>query len=99
MSSGKKAILTKFLTSTESERLGQLAQTILNENGSDKRRRWSYSTEFSKLPRRRSLSFYDASYIYFAKEKGLILVTEDKKLGLKASRYAEVQTVSKLLSK
>ena len=44
------------------------------------------------------LSFYDASYLFAAKEKGLVLVTEDKELRAKAKKHVEVQNVSILLS-
>ena len=44
------------------------------------------------------LSFYDSSYIYYAKEKELKLVTEDKKLNVKAQKYVDVQTTSTFIS-
>jgi predicted nucleic acid-binding protein len=43
------------------------------------------------------LSFYDASYLYFAKEKKLKLITEDKELYKKAKKHVEVQMVAELL--
>jgi predicted nucleic acid-binding protein len=44
------------------------------------------------------LSFYDSSYLYFAKQKGLILITEDKQLEAKAKKHVNVRTVATLLS-
>jgi predicted nucleic acid-binding protein len=43
------------------------------------------------------LSFYDSSYLYFAKDRRLKLITEDKELYKKAKRHVEVQTVAELL--
>jgi predicted nucleic acid-binding protein len=43
------------------------------------------------------LSFYDSSYLYFAKDRKLKLITEDKELFKKARKHVEVQTVAELL--
>jgi predicted nucleic acid-binding protein len=44
------------------------------------------------------LSFYDSSYLFFAKQRGLPLVTEDKKLEMKAKKHVEVRTFATLFS-
>ncbi len=46
---------------------------------------------------RLNLTFYDASYVYVAREKGLPLVTEDRKLKLRADGYVEVLSLDDLL--
>jgi len=46
---------------------------------------------------RLNLTFYDASYVYVAREKGLPLVTEDHGLKLRAGGYVEVLSLDDLL--
>lgn len=47
---------------------------------------------------RLNISYYDASYVIAAKHSGGTLVTEDKKLALKASSLISVKTCDELLS-
>lgn len=44
------------------------------------------------------VTFYDASYIYFAVENKLELATEDKERRAKAQKYVKTQNVTALLS-
>lgn len=46
-----------------------------------------------------NLSFYDATYVYFAKKNNTILVTEDDKLAKKIEAYTEVTTASNICNK
>ena len=46
---------------------------------------------------RLNLTFYDASYVYVAREKELPMVTEDHGLKLRASGYVEVLSLDDLL--
>lgn len=48
----------------------------------------SLKGEILKLAIKSGLTYYDASYAYVAKNKNLVLVTEDKKLRNALSRYA-----------
>jgi predicted nucleic acid-binding protein len=93
----KESILMKFLTPKEAEKLGTMAQTVLA-----KINRVASETEaFQKIlqiAQTQKLSFYDSSYIYFAKETELTLVSEDKDLRTKARKYVEAHTVAALLS-
>ncbi|MGD0995525.1 MAG: type II toxin-antitoxin system VapC family toxin [Candidatus Bathyarchaeia archaeon] len=93
----KESTLTKFLTPEDSKTLEKVAQTILMKTD------WitSEAVTFQKIleiAKNEKLSFYDSSYIYFAKEKDLKLITEDKQLKAKAQKYVDVQTITTLLS-
>ncbi len=86
----KESTLLKFLTPQEAKKLGAMGQIILAKI--DKLS--SESEDFQKIldiAQDEILSFYDSSYAFFAKQKGLTLVTEDKKLELKAKKYVTVQ--------
>ena len=75
----KESALLKFLTPQEVTRLGTMAQTILAKIG----KTINEGEDFKKIlqiAQDEKLSFYDSSYVFFAKQKGLQLVTEDKKL-------------------
>lgn len=39
-----------------------------------------------------AITFYDASYLFYAKKQGLELVTDDERLGKKASKLVTVHT-------
>lgn len=93
----KESTLLKFLTPEEAKRLGTMAQTVLakidqvtNEDG-----------DFQKIleiAQHEKLSFYDSSYVFFAKQRGLPLVTEDKELQMKAKKHVDVRTIATLFS-
>lgn len=93
----KESVLTKRLTPNEAAATGKAAQTILSRT-----EQLPIQTEaFQKIleiAKNETLSFYDSSYIYFAKEKELTLVTEDKELKTKAQKHVTVQTITALLS-
>jgi len=94
----KESALLTFLTPEEAKRLGTMAQTVLakidqvtNEGG-----------DFQKIleiAQHEKLSFYDSSYVFFAKQKGLPLVTEDKQLEMKAKKHVAVRTIVTLFSR
>ena len=93
----KETCLTKFLTKNESEVLRNRVQTVLARTN----KILSEASNFQKIldiSESEKLSFYDSSYLFVAKEKGLILVTEDKELMTKAEKHIEVQNVATLLS-
>jgi predicted nucleic acid-binding protein len=93
----KESTLTKFLTTKEAEQLGTMAQTVLAKIN----RVPSETEAFQKIleiAQTERLSYYDSSYIYFAKEKELPLITEDKELRKKANKYVDVRTIATLLS-
>jgi predicted nucleic acid-binding protein len=92
----KETCLTKFLTEKDSETLRNRVQTVLTRID----RISSEASNFKKIldiSESERLSFYDSSYLFIAKEKGLILVTEDKGLRAKAEKHVEVQNVAILL--
>lgn len=91
----KESVLLKFLTPTEAKRLGTMAQTVL---ATINQIRGEDFQKILEIGQDEKLSFYDASYVYFAKQRGLQLVTEDKKLELKAKKYVEVRTFATLFS-
>lgn len=94
----KESALLKFLTPEEAKRLGTMTQTVLakidqvtNEDG-----------DFQKIleiAQHEKLSFYDSSYVFFAKQKGLPLVTEDKQLEMKTKKHIDVRTIATLFSR
>ena len=93
----KETCLTKFLTKNESEVLRNRVQTVLARTNKIP----SEASDFQKIldiSENEKLSFYDSSYLFAAKEKGLILVTEDKELRTKAEKHVEAQNVATLLS-
>ncbi len=94
----KESALTKFLTLKEADRFGRMAQEIIAKVKQIN----SKETAFMKIleiARDENLSFYDSSYVYSAKEKGLTLITEDKRLKEKAKKYVNVRDALALLSR
>ncbi len=93
----KESYLTKLLSADAAKNLKETAQTILA-----KMDRLSCKPESFKkiveIAKTEELTFYDSSYIYFAKENGLQLLTEDKKLKTKAQKHVRAQSISELLS-
>ncbi|HYA77929.1 MAG TPA: type II toxin-antitoxin system VapC family toxin [Verrucomicrobiae bacterium] len=92
----KDTCLTKFLTKSETETLQNRIQTILEKTD----RITSEASNFQKIldiSESERLSFYDSSYLFAAREKGLALVTEDKELSAKAEKHIKVQNVATLL--
>ncbi|MGF3522968.1 MAG: type II toxin-antitoxin system VapC family toxin [Candidatus Bathyarchaeia archaeon] len=91
----KESCLRKFLTKKESEILRNSFQTVLSKINMIALETTSFQGVFL-ISESENLSFYDASYLFTAKEKGLVLVTEDKELKAKAKKYVEVQDISSL---
>jgi predicted nucleic acid-binding protein len=93
----KESTLMKFLTPKEAEKLGILAQTILakvervNSNAED-------FQKILEIAKTEELTYYDSSYVYFAKKAALPLASEDKELTAKAGKYVDVLTIAELLS-
>jgi predicted nucleic acid-binding protein len=93
----KETCLAKFLTKKESEVLRNRVQTVLTKAN----KILSDPSTFQKIldiSETENLSFYDSSYFFTAKEKGLVLLTEDKELRTKAEKQVDVQNVATLLS-
>ena len=92
----KETCITKFISKNEFEAMQNAAQIILarierlpNEIRSFK--------EILEISENEKLSFYDSSYLFSAKELGLTLVTEDRRLSVKARKYAQVESIESLL--
>ena len=62
---------------------------VVNVNG--------YESKVLDVAIKLKLTFYDASYVYLAKEKGLSLVTEDTRLLSKAGSYLRVMRLSDVI--
>ena len=91
----KESTLLKFLTPEEAKRMGSRSQTILAKINQVK----NESEDFQKIleiAQNENLSFYDSSYVFYAKQRGLPLITEDKKLGMKAKKHVNVRTITEL---
>jgi predicted nucleic acid-binding protein len=89
----KESSLAKMITSNESEVLTARAQTILAKMEKIEGEADSFGGILD-LAKKERLTFYDSSYIYFGKEKGLTLVTEDKELYTKAKKHINVQNTA-----
>jgi len=55
--------------------------------------------EVFNLASKENLTIYDASYLYIAMKNKFTLITDDRRLGDKASKYIKVITSSELASK
>jgi predicted nucleic acid-binding protein len=92
-----KETTLKFLTAEEAERLGTLAQIVLTKMD----RINSTTEDFPKIlqiAQTEKLTYYDSSYIHFARESGMTLITEDKELKTKATKYVDVLKTTDLES-
>jgi len=92
----KETCLTKLLSPSESVELTSSTQAVLARV----KKVESEAEDFDgilELARGEKLSFYDSSYLYYAQEKDLKLVTEDRELYRKAKKHIDVQTVTELL--
>jgi predicted nucleic acid-binding protein len=93
----KESALLKFLTLEEVKMLGNRSQIILSKINQVK----NDSEDFQKIleiAQNENLSFYDSSYVFYAKQRGLQLITEDKKLALKAKKHVIVITFAEPFS-
>jgi len=93
----KESTLLKFLTPEEAKKMGSRSQTILAKINQVKNDSEDFQ-QILEIAQNETLSFYDSSYVFYAKQRGLQLVTEDKKLELKAKKHVEVRTFATLFS-
>jgi predicted nucleic acid-binding protein len=93
----KESALLKFLTPEEAKRLGTMAQTVLAQIDQVTNEGEDFQ-KILEIAQDEKLSFYDSSYVFFAKQRGLPLVTEDKKLEMKAKKHVAVRTLATLFS-
>jgi len=93
----KENRLTKFLTPTEIETLERVTQTVLARTEKILNQP-AILQQIIEIAKTENLSFYDSSYIYFAKQNNIQLVTEDTNLRDKAQKYIPTQTTTTLLS-
>jgi len=92
----KEICLTKFLSKSEAEAMRNVSQIILAriERLPNEIMSFQKTLEISENER---LPFYDSSYLFFAKDRGLTLITEDKRLSAKAKKYTQVEGLASLL--
>lgn len=93
----KESSLSKFLTPEESKTLEKVAQIILSRTDKILNEDVTFQ-KIMEIAKTENISFYDSSYIYFAKQKNIKLVTEDQTLKAKAQKYVQAQTTTALLS-
>ncbi|MDR1992139.1 MAG: type II toxin-antitoxin system VapC family toxin [Nitrososphaerota archaeon] len=93
----KESRLTKFLTSKETETLEKVTQIILSRTEKILNQDITFQ-QIMDIAKTENLSFYDSSYIYFAKQKNIQLITENQSLRDKAKKYVQAQTTLSLLS-
>ena len=94
----KETTLQKYLTVQETKKIAILAQTILSKI----EQLTGDNEDFEKIleiAQDENLTFYDASYVHFAKQKTLTLLTEDQKLETKAKKHTPTQTITTLFPK
>jgi predicted nucleic acid-binding protein len=93
----KESTLTKFLTSEQTKELEKVTQTILANIDIITSEPENFK-EILEIAKTEKLTFYDSSYIFFAKEKELGLITEDKELRAKAQKHVDAQATTALIS-
>ncbi|MDR2203525.1 MAG: type II toxin-antitoxin system VapC family toxin [Nitrososphaerota archaeon] len=93
----KENRLTKFLTSQEIKTLEKVTQIILARTEKILNQNASFQ-QIMEIAKTENLSFYDSSYIYFAKQNNVQLVTKDQQLKEKAQKYVQTQTITTLLT-
>ena len=90
-----KETTLKFLNQKESEKLGTLAQSVIS-----KIKQTDHTPEdfprILQIAQTEKLTYYDSSYVHFAKKAGLTLITEDKELANKATNHVAVIKVKDL---
>jgi predicted nucleic acid-binding protein len=93
----KENNLTKFLTQKEITTLEKVTQIILSRT----EKILNHTTvlqQIMEIAKTEKLSFYDSSYIYFAKQNNIQFITEDPNLIAKAQKYVPTQTTTTLLA-
>jgi predicted nucleic acid-binding protein len=93
----RESNLAKFLTTEEAKTLEKVAQIILSRTDKILNEDLTFQ-KIMEIAKTEGLSFYDSSYIYFARQKNVKLITEDQTLKDKAQKYVEAQTTTALLS-
>jgi len=93
----KESTLAKYLTKEEAKTLEKVAQIILSRTDKILNQDITFQ-HIMEIAKTENLSFYDSSYIYFAKQKNIKLITEDQTLKEKAQKYIQAQTTTALLS-
>ncbi|MGD6933248.1 MAG: type II toxin-antitoxin system VapC family toxin [Candidatus Bathyarchaeia archaeon] len=93
----KESRLAKFLTPQETKTLEKVAQIILSRTEKINNQDITFQ-QIMEIAKTENLSFYDSSYIYFAKQNNIKLVTEDQTLKEAAQKYVQAQTTTALLS-
>ncbi|MCL2172569.1 MAG: type II toxin-antitoxin system VapC family toxin [Nitrososphaerota archaeon] len=93
----KENKLALFLTPKEIETLEKVTQLILSRTEKILNQNVILQ-QILDIAKTENLSFYDSSYIYFAKQNHIQLVTEDPNLKNKAQKYVPTQTTTTLLT-
>ncbi|XHH08429.1 MAG: type II toxin-antitoxin system VapC family toxin [Candidatus Bathyarchaeia archaeon] len=93
----KESTLAKYLTKEEAKTLEKVAQIILSRTDKILNQDVTFQ-HIMEIAKTENLSFYDSSYIYFAKQKNIKLITEDPTLKETAQKYVQAQTTTALLS-
>lgn len=93
----KESNIAKFLTPDEANKLEKVVQIILSRTDKILNQDITFQ-KILEIAKTENLSFYDSSYIYFAKQNNIKLITEDETLKAKAQKYVQAQTTNALLS-
>ncbi|MDR0797296.1 MAG: type II toxin-antitoxin system VapC family toxin [Nitrososphaerota archaeon] len=93
----KESSIAKFLTLKEIDTLEKVTQLILSRTEKILNNDAAFQ-QIMKIAKTEKLSFYDSSYIYFAKQNNIQLITEDQTFGNKAKKHVQTQTTLIMLS-
>lgn len=94
----KESTLTKLLTPENAKVLQKTAKITLTKTDQLSNTADSFE-KILEISKTEKLTFYDSSYIHFAKENKLQLITEDKQLKTKAQKYINTQNTATVLTK
>jgi predicted nucleic acid-binding protein len=89
--------LTKFLTSQEVETLEKVTEIVLSRTKKILNQDAVFQ-QILNIAKTENLSFYDSSYIYFAKKNNVQFITEDQLLRDKAQKHVQSKIVTALLT-
>ncbi len=91
----KRYSLIKDISSREVEKIIKIIQFLLSKmNMLQLTKNLTYMSDIIELAKKENISFYDASYLFFATKYNLILITEDQKLKEIAKKYVNVYSIS-----
>lgn len=90
-----KQRLSKFITSQETTALIKLTNEVLDKVERVSAKAGDFQ-EILGIAIEQKLTFYDSSYVFFAKSEGLTLVTDDLRLAGVSRKYVTTKSASEI---